>query len=128
MKMRFHDILTLLTFCGPAICLLNGLGIFAHNYYPAPETSAFELSEMSSMAAPSDIGILDYFGLAVSLGLAGLGWLKEMICTIVYVYPSMVDIFHMPPPLAAFFQVAVVLSIATFLIQVATKFGWGQAK
>lgn len=126
--MRFHDILTLLTFCGPAIVFINGLGIFAHNYYAPPDTATFELSEMSTMATQSNIGLLDYFGLAVSQVLSGLGWIKDLIVTIVYVYPSMVQILHVPPILAGFLQVAVVLSIVTFSIQVATKFGWGQMK
>jgi len=127
--MRFHDILTLLTFCGPAIALVNSLGVFTYNYYTAPETTTYTLSEMTSLAGQTgSLGIGDYVGMAVSSVLGGMGWLQEMIGTIVFVYPTMVDIFHIPPALAAILQCVVVLSITTFLIQLVSKFGWGQAK
>lgn len=127
--MRFHDVLTLLTFCGPAIALVNSLGVFSYNYYTAPETSTFTLSEMTSLAGQTGpLGIGDYVGMAVSSVLGGMGWLQDMIGTIVFVYPSMVDILHVPAPVAALSQCVVVLSIVTFLIQLASKFGWGQAK
>lgn len=127
--MRFHDVLTLLTFCGPAIALVNALGVFSHNYYAPPDTSAFTLSEMTSLAGQTGpLGIGDYVGMAVSSVLGGMGWIQDMIGTIVFVYPTMVDILHVPAPVAAISQCVVVLSIVTFLIQLASKFGWGQAK
>ncbi len=128
--MRFHDILTLITFSGPAIALVNALGVFSHDYYSAPDTSTFTLGEMTSLAGQTagSLGIGDYVGMAVSTVLGGLGWLQDMIITIVYVYPTMIDIFHVPGPVAAILQAVVVLSIVTFLIQIISKFGWGQAK
>ncbi len=128
--MRFHDILTLITFSGPSIALVNALGVFTHDYYTAPETNTFTLGEMTSLAGQTagPLGIGDYVGMAVSTVLGGMGWLQDMVVTIVYVYPAMVDIFHIPAPVAAILQAVVVLSIVTFLIQIISKFGWGQAK
>lgn len=125
---RFYDIWYLLTFCGLAIAFVNGLGVFGTDYMTAPDSSTFALSDIESLAGDGDISAWDQFSLLVSQAAAAFGMIGQMALSVVYVFPTMVNIFHMPASVAALIQGGVVLSWASFFVQVLLRFGFKQVE
>lgn len=125
---RFHDIWYLLTFCGLAIGFVNGLGVWGVDYMTAPDSNAFELSDIENIASDGDISAWDQFTLLVSQAVAAFGMIGQMALSVVYVFPTMVNIFHMPASVAALVQGGVVLSWASFFVQVLLRFGFKQVE
>lgn len=125
---RFYDIWYLLTFCGLAIGFVNGLGLFGVDYMTAPEGSAFELSDIESIAGGGDISAWDQFTLLVSQAVTAFGMITKMAISVVLVYPVMVDVFHVSPLVATLVQGGVVLSWVSFFMQLLLRFGFKQVE
>ena len=125
---RFYDIWYLLTFCGLAIGFVNGLGVWGVDYMTAPDSSAFELSDIESMAGGGDISAWDQFTLLVSQAVTAFGMIAQMALSVVIVYPTMVNVFHVPPIVATLVQGGVVLSWVSFFMQLLLRFGFKQVE
>ena len=125
---RFYDIWYLLTFCGLAIGFVNGLGVWGVDYMTAPDSSAFELSDIESMAGGGDISAWDQFTLLVSQAVTAFGMIAQMALSVVIVYPTMVNVFHVPPIVATLVQGGVVLSWVSFFMQILLRFGFKQVE
>ncbi|HHY08643.1 MAG TPA: hypothetical protein GX530_09040 [Corynebacteriales bacterium] len=125
---RFYDIWHLLTFAGLAIGFVNGLGVWGLDYMTAPESSTFELSDIESMTGGGDISAWDQFTLLVSQAVTAFGMIAQMALSVVLVYPTMVDVFHMPPIVATLVQGGVVLSWVSFFMQILLRFGFKQVE
>ena len=125
---RFHDIWYLLTFCGLAIGFVNGLGVWGVDYMTAPESSTFELSDIESIAGGGDVSAWDQFTLLVSQAVTAFGMIAQMALSVVLVYPTMVNVFHMPPIVATLVQGGVVLSWVSFFMQLLLRFGFKQVE
>ena len=125
---RFHDIWYLLTFCGLAIGFVNGLGVWGVDYMTAPDSSAFELSDIESISGGGDVSAWDQFTLLVSQAVTAFGMIAQMALSVVIVYPTMVNVFHVPPIVATLVQGGVVLSWVSFLMQLLLRFGFKQVE
>lgn len=125
---RFYDIWYLLTFCGLAIGFVNGLGVWGLDYMTAPESSTFELSDIESIAGGGDVSAWDQFTLLVSQAVTAFGMIAQMALSVVIVYPTMVNVFHVPPIVATLVQGGVVLSWVSFFMQVLLRFGFKQVE
>jgi len=125
---RFYDIWYLLTFCGLAIGFVNGLGVWGVDYMTAPDSSAFELSDIESMAGGGDISAWDQFTLLVSQAVTAFGMIAQMALSVVIVYPTMVNVFHVPPIVATLVQGGAVLSWVSFFMQILLRFGFKQVE
>lgn len=125
---RFYDIWYLLTFCGLAIGFVNGLGLWGVDYMTAPDSSTFELTDIESIAGGGDVSAWDQFTLLVSQAVTAFGMIAQMALSVVIVYPTMVNVFHVPPIVATLVQGGVVLSWASFFVQVLLRFGFKQVE
>jgi len=125
---RFYDIWYLLTFAGLAIGFVNGLGVWGVDYMTAPESSTFELSDIESIAGGGDVSAWDQFTLLVSQAVTAFGMIAQMALSVVLVYPTMVNVFHMPPIVATLVQGGVVLSWVSFFMQILLRFGFKQVE
>lgn len=125
---RFYDIWYLLTFCGLAIGFVNGLGLWGVDYMTAPDSSTFELTDIESIAGGGDVSAWDQFTLLVSQAVTAFGMIAQMALSVVIVYPTMVNVFHVPPIVASLVQGGVVLSWASFFMQVLLRFGFKQVE
>lgn len=125
---RFYDIWYLLTFCGLAIGFVNGLGVWGTDYMTAPDTATFELTDLESLANDGEISAWDQFSLLVSQAVTAFGMIGQMAMAVFIVYPTMVNVFHVPAIVATLAQGGVVLSWASFFMQVLLRFGFKQVE
>lgn len=124
---RFYDIIWLLTLIQAAIGLLNASCVFNENFMENPEAgpAGYELSDLSQLQDTTNIGMLDYFIMAVKWAISGAWFMCNLLLSVVYVYPLLVDILGVNGAIAAFLQVGVVVVYIAFFIQFLTKSPWG---
>jgi hypothetical protein len=93
-----------------------------------PDNPAFNMSDVrSQVGANTGTSVqTDYFSSIIGFATIALGFIFTFITTTFWSYGVMVDMFHMPPVLAAAIEALMIYSLMSFIIQVYMKFGWKQ--
>ena len=122
--MKFYPyIFWLLIACSLAISFTNNIGIFDVDYMTAPEGSTYELSDVNGTVNTSTVQD------DVSLSVTGFGtmlfFLKDLAYNAINIYPTMVDIFHIPWQIAVILETIIAVSWAVFFMQILGRFSWG---
>jgi hypothetical protein len=115
--MRAWDITFLLIVIQACIGLVNGIGLFDVNYFATQNDSTTtytigDISDLHDVAPGGEVSQMSYFDLAVTFGMAGINLLFKIIEAIVFIFPVLVDQFHIPLPLAAMLQSLIYMQIA----------------
>jgi hypothetical protein len=124
---RFYDIFILITLVGLAVSFANASGIFNYKFSSMPDQQAnFQVTDLQNYTQKGTIGTDDYFKTNSAQPSIGVDMIWSMISSFVYVYPLIVDKLHGNPLLGLFLQGIVTISQIGMIIQVLTRFGWGQ--
>lgn len=121
--MKFTHIIWFMMCLSLGIGLINSMGIFSVDYMTVPEGSTWQLTDVNGTlnnANPISDGDLSLTSLS-----NGLGFLKDMVVGVFYVYGDMVSIWHMPAALATVLQTIIAVSWLLFFVQILTRFSWG---
>ncbi len=127
--MRAWDITLLLIVIQACIGLVNGIGLFDVTYFATQNdsTTAYTVGDISALHGferggdvPDIPGIeggasvsqMSYFDLAVTFGMAGINLLFKIVEAVVFIFPVLVNQFHIPLPLAAVLQMMFYLQVA----------------
>src|SRR5574344_1006327 len=115
--MRAWDITFLLIVIQACIGLVNGVGLFDQTYFATQNdsTTAYtvgDISDLHDVETGGEVSQMSYFDLAVTFGMAGINLLFQIIQAIVFIFPTLVEQFHIPLPLAAVLQSMIYLQIA----------------
>jgi len=115
--MRAWDITLLLIVIQACIGLVNGIGLFDQAYFATQNdsTTAFtvgDISDLHDVESGGEVSQMSYFDLAVTFGMAGINLLFKIIEAIVFIFPTLVNLFHIPLPLAAVLQSMIYLQVA----------------
>jgi len=115
--MRAWDITLLLIVVQACIGLVNGVGLFDQAYFASQNdsTTAYTVGDISGLhdvGAGGEASQMSYFDFVVTFGMAGINLLFKIIEAIVFIFPTLVDQFKIPLPLAAVLQSMIYLQIA----------------
>ncbi|MFA7121399.1 MAG: hypothetical protein WC277_07945 [Bacilli bacterium] len=115
--MRAWDITLLLIVVQACIGLVNGVGLFDQAYFASQNdsTTAYtvgDISDLHDVEAGGEVSQTSYFDFVVTFGMAGINLLFKIIEAIVFIFPTLVDQFKIPLPLAAVLQSMIYLQIA----------------
>ena len=115
--MRAWDITLLLIVVQACIGLVNGIGLFDENYFATQNdsTTAYtvgDIADLHDVESGGEVSQMSYFDLAVTFGMAGINLLFKIVEAIVFIFPVLVDQFHIPLPLAAVMQSMIYLQVA----------------
>ena len=108
--MRAFDIILIIILMQAAIGFTNGIGLFDEPAYATPhnEVSGWNISTIgSSTGDPGDQGIFDQISTLARWAWECLFIFLNIVLAIVYVFPTLVDTFHMPIVLSGFVQVGI---------------------
>lgn len=121
--MKITYIFWLLLSASLAIQLINTTAVFSTDYMVTPEGSTYDLTDVNSSfdtSTPQDDVSLSVTGYATGLGL-----MKDFFYNMFIVYGNMVNIWGVPPAVAAFLQAIIAVSWAFFFMQILMRFPWG---
>lgn len=115
--MRAWDITFLLIVIQACIGLVNGIGLFDVSYFATQNdtTTGFtvgDISDLHDVETGGEVSQMSYFDLAVTFGMAGINLLFQIVQAIVFIFPTLVEQFHVPLPLAAVLQSMIYLQVA----------------
>ena len=115
--MRAWDITFLLIVIQACIGLVNGIGLFDVTYFASQNDSTTtytigDISDLHDVESGGGVSQMSYFDLAVTFGMAGINLLFKIIEAIVFIFPTLVELFHVPLPLAAMLQSLIYLQVA----------------
>ena len=114
--MRAWDITLLLIVIQACIGLVNGIGLFDTTYFATQNDSTAytvgDISDLHDVESGGAVSQMSYFDLAVTFGMAGINLLFKIIEAIVFIFPTLVNLFHIPLPLAAVMQSMIYLQVA----------------
>jgi len=115
--MRAWDITFILIVVQACIGLINGIGLFDVTYFTTQNdsTTAYTVGDISNLhdvESGGEVSQMSYFDLAVTFGMAGINLLFKIVEAIVFIFPTLVNQFHIPLPLAAVLQSMIYLQVA----------------
>jgi len=115
--MRAWDITFLLITIQACIGLVNGIGLFDQAYFASQNdsTTAYtvgDISDLHDVESGGGVSQMSYFDLAVTFGMAGINLLFQIVQAIVFIFPILVEQFHIPLPFATVLQSMIYLQVA----------------
>lgn len=118
--MRAWEIAKLLIIIQATIGFCNGIGLFEQSYYTTQtdEYSTYEIGNLEDFnRSTGQTGILNQFDSMVGLVAGGFMIIWKIIEAIVFIYPTLVNIFGVDASLAALGQCAIYLEVAIGVAQ-----------
>lgn len=108
-----------------AIGYINGIGLFSGNFAPTPvnEYTTYDLAKANSTFASASYGIaaIDMVSQGLQLIWSMFGILWSMIASVFVIYPTLVNVFGIPPNLSIILQAGIYILYALELINMIYK-------
>ncbi|MFA5136917.1 MAG: hypothetical protein WC489_06050 [Patescibacteria group bacterium] len=119
MTMMMWTLTKLIVIMATVIGFVTGMGLFTTTYYETPSgpATSYTMGDVENLLEPSQPQVGDYFGMMVSWAVTSITMILSIALAIVFLFPFLVTIFHMPVALAGVFQVIIYLQYAI---------GWAQ--
>ncbi|MFA7162505.1 MAG: hypothetical protein WC083_08055 [Candidatus Methanomethylophilaceae archaeon] len=115
--MRAWEIAKFLIIIQATIGLMNGMGYFGDSgtYFPTQNdsTTQYTVGDISEFNPATSGGVtqMGYFDMAVTFVMAGLNLVLKVIESIIFIFPTLVNTFGVPIPLAAILQIVIHMEV-----------------
>ena len=119
--MRMIEIALFLIILNATIGFVADIPLFPEQYITTPQNDymSYNISSLSESIGDvsEDPGFIDYAKFSITWAWEGFKMLLKIIFSIVVIYPAMVEVFHVPPALAALLNVGVIVIYILGIIQ-----------
>ena len=122
---RASEITLFLILLQASIGFVDATGMFTEHYISVPSNNAsYTISDLYSYSASQDPGIIDEAMLAIHWMLESFLIGLKVVFTVIFVFPTLVTVFHVPVALSVFIQAGIYYVYAVFYAQFKSGKGW----
>ena len=122
---RANDITLIIILLQASIGFVTATGLFTENYLTVPSNGAdYTISDLNSFVAPEDPGIIDEVMLFAHWAFEAFFIGIKVVFAVIFVFPTLVTVFHIPIILSLFMQAGVYYVYSTWYAQFKSGKGW----
>ncbi len=119
MTMMMWTLTKVIIILSASMGFIAGIGFFPLVIYTPPHGPAtnYSIGDVEDLTASTEPGIGDYFAVIVTWAIASVVLMMSIIVAIVFLFPFLIWIFHMPIGLAVLLQGVIYIQYAIGYIQ-----------
>jgi hypothetical protein len=124
---RASEITLFLILLQASVGFVDATGMFTEHYLDVPSNDAdYTLNNLSAYNVANDGGIVDELMLAAHWTIESFLIGLKIIFTVVFVFPTLITVFHVPIALSLFIQAGIYYVYAIWYVQFKSGKGWKQ--
>jgi len=124
---RASEITLFLILIQASIGFVDAIGLFSQHYMAVPSNNAsYTITDLNKYAGEQNPGILDELMIAARWAIDAFFIGLKIIFTVIFVLPTLIFTFGVPPAIATFIQVGIYYIYGTWYAQWKSGKGWKQ--